>query len=178
VNTTKRLPKLLLTLPVVLFIVLGLLYFYGLTYDPNKSASRLINKAIPTLRLPSLFSSDMMLESSAIKGPAIINIWASWCGACRAEHDELKRIAEEENIKIYGIDYQDDAEIARTWLKKSGNPFEWIMFDGAAAAGLPLDIFSLPQTYAVDANGVIRARHIGALTTAVWNNMKTQLQRD
>jgi cytochrome c biogenesis protein CcmG/thiol:disulfide interchange protein DsbE len=163
-------------LPLVLFVILGLLYFYGLTYDPNKTASRLINKAVPVFRLPSLFSSDIILDSSTIKGPAIINVWASWCGACRDEYAELKRIAEEEAITLYGVDYQDDAEIARTWLKQNGNPFTWVMFDGAAAAGLPLDIFSLPQTYAVDAEGIIRVRHIGALTMPIWQDMKKQIQ--
>jgi cytochrome c biogenesis protein CcmG, thiol:disulfide interchange protein DsbE len=175
VTTIKRVPTLLLALPLVLFVILGWLYIYGLTYDPNQSASRLINKVVPPIKLPSLFNTDTLLESSAIKGPAIINVWASWCGACRAEHAELKRIAEEEHINLYGVDYQDDAEIARTWLKQNGNPFVWIMFDGAAAAGLPLDIFSLPQTYVIDAQGVIRARHIGALTKVIWQDMKKQI---
>ncbi|MCX7098585.1 MAG: DsbE family thiol:disulfide interchange protein [Methylococcales bacterium] len=171
----KPAPKLLLALPLLMFAILGLLYFYGLTYDPNKYASRLIGKATPVLKLPSLFNTETLLDSTSIKGPALINVWASWCGACREEHAELKRIAAEENINIYAIDYQDDAEIARTWLKQNGNPFVWVMFDGAAAAGLPLDIFSLPQTYLVDAQGVIRARHIGALNPAIWQEMKTKL---
>lgn len=177
-SETKRVPKLLLALPLVLFVILGMLYFYGLTYDPNLAASRLINKTVPVFKLPSLFSNDIVLDSSSIKGPAIINVWASWCGACRDEHAELKRIAEEENINLYGVDYQDDAEIARTWLKQNGNPFTWIMFDGSAAAGLPLDVFSLPQTYIVDAQGVIRARHIGSLTRVAWEDMKKKLPSD
>jgi len=176
VSLDKPAPKLLLALPLVLFTVLGLLYFYGLTNDPNKSASRLINKPVPAFRLASLFSPDIVLESSSINGPAIINVWASWCGPCREEHAELKRIAEEEGVKIYGVNYQDDAAVARTWLQQNGDPFTWVMFDGAAATGLPLDVFSLPQTYLVDAQGIIRARHIGALTRPVWNDMKKQIQ--
>ncbi|NOS87970.1 MAG: redoxin family protein [Methylococcaceae bacterium] len=172
----KRAPKLLLALPLVMIVVLGVLYFYGLTYDPNKASSRLINKQLPVLKLPSLLDTDVLLDSTTVKGPALINVWASWCGACRTEHEELKRITKEEHVNIYSVDYQDDPVTARNWLKQNGNPFVWVMFDGAAAAGMPLDIYSLPQTYLVDAKGIIRARYIGAITQPIWLAMQKQLQ--
>lgn len=172
----KRAPKLLLALPLVMIVVLGVLYFYGLTYDPNKASSRLINKQLPVLKLPSLLDTDVLLDSTTVKGPALINVWASWCGACRTEHEELKRITQEEHVNIYSVDYQDDPVTARNWLKQNGNPFVWVMFDGAAAAGMPLDIYSLPQTYLVDAKGIIRARYIGAITQPIWLAMQKQLQ--
>lgn len=171
-SNTKPLPKLLLALPLLLCTILVALYFHGMTFDPNETGSRLVGKPVPSFNLPSLYDDRVLLHSGNIKGPAIINVWAAWCGACRDEHAQLIRISREEGIAVYGVDYQDDAETARTWLKQNGNPFTWVMFDGAAAAGLVLDVYSLPQTYAIDANGVVRARHIGALTEPVWQQLR------
>jgi cytochrome c biogenesis protein CcmG/thiol:disulfide interchange protein DsbE len=148
------------------------LYGYGLTYDPNKSPSRLIGKKIPVVNLPSLANPEMILNSMDFKTPAIINIWASWCAACRSEHEFLKQLAAE-GMKIYGVDYQDDLQNARAYLKQNGNPFVTIMFDGEMASAMPLDVQSLPQTYLVDDNGMIRARHIGALTPEKLKIMQT-----
>jgi cytochrome c biogenesis protein CcmG/thiol:disulfide interchange protein DsbE len=160
---TKPAPRLLLALPIILAILLGLMYGYGLTYDPNKSPSRLIGKKIPAINLPSFANTEIILNSADFKAPALINVWASWCAACRAEHELLKRLAEQ-GVTIYGVNYQDDLENAKTYLKQQGNPFATIMFDGEMASGMPFDVQSLPQTYLVDKNGIIRARHIGALT--------------
>ncbi|MGB4498678.1 MAG: DsbE family thiol:disulfide interchange protein [Methylococcaceae bacterium] len=168
---TKPAPRLLLALPIILAILLGLMYGYGLTYDPNKSPSRLIGKKIPVVNLPSLANTEIILNSAEFKSPALINFWASWCAACRAEHEFLKQLAAD-GVTIYGVDYQDDLENARTYLKQNGNPFATIMFDSEMAIAIPFDIQSLPQTYLVDENGVIRARHIGALTPEILKKMK------
>jgi cytochrome c biogenesis protein CcmG/thiol:disulfide interchange protein DsbE len=168
---TKPVPRLLLALPIILAILLGLMYSYGLTYDPNKSPSRLIGKKIPVVNLPSLANTEIILNSAEFKSPALINFWASWCAACRAEHEFLKQLAAD-GVTIYGVDYQDDLQNAQTYLKQNGNPFVTIMFDGEMASAMPFDVQSLPQTYLVDENGVIRARHIGALTPEILKNMK------
>ncbi len=168
----KPLPRLLLMLPLLLSAVLALLYWRGLTFDANASPNRLLGKAVPALSLPSLHDGGRLLQTGDIKGPALINIWAAWCTACRNEHKQLLEIARQYGVAIYGVDYQDDAEVAKDWLRQQGNPFTWVMFDGATAAGLPLDVFSLPQTYAVDANGIIRARHIGELNETVWRALR------
>lgn len=169
---TRPAPRLLLALPIILAILLGLMYGYGLTYDPNKTPSRLIGKKIPAVNLPSLTNTEIVLNSADFKAPAIINIWASWCAACRAEHEFLKQLAAD-GVMIYGVDYQDDLQNARTYLKQNGNPFVAIMFDVEMASAIPFDVQSLPQTYLVDRNGIIRARHIGSLTPEVLKTMQT-----
>jgi len=171
-TNTKPFPKLLIALPIVLALCILWLYFRGLTFDPNHLDSRLIGRKLPDFSAPALQDREFVLHSKTIKGPALINIWASWCGACQEEHAELMRISKEEYIQIYGVDYQDEVDAAISWLDKNGNPFIWTMFDGAAALGLPLDVFSLPQTYLIDANGVIRARHIGKMTNEIWLSMR------
>lgn len=171
---TKPAPRLLLALPILLAIFLGLMYGYGLTYDPNKSPSRLIGKKIPVVNLPSLANTEIILNSTDFKLPAIINIWASWCAACRAEHELLMKLAKE-GVTIYGVNYQDDLENARTYLKQNDNPFALVMFDIEMASAIPFDVQSLPQSYFINENGIIYARHVGKLTSEI---LKTSTQSD
>lgn len=163
---TKPAPRLLLALPIILLIFLTAMYGYGLTYDPNKSPSRLIGKKIPVVNLPSLANTDIILNSADFKTPAIINIWASWCGACREEHELLMQLAAQ-GVTIYGVNYQDDLENARAYLKQNGNPFSFVMFDIEMTSAIPFDVQSLPQTYFINENGFIYARHIGKLTSEI-----------
>jgi cytochrome c biogenesis protein CcmG/thiol:disulfide interchange protein DsbE len=164
---TKPTPRLLFILPMVLLVSFVGMYFYGLTYDPNKSPSRLVGKKIPVVNLPSLENTQVLLHSTDFKTPALINIWASWCAACRSEHEFLRQLAAQ-GVTIYGVAYQDDLEHARTYLQQQGSPFATVMFDPDMASAIPLDVQSLPQTYLLDKNGIIQARHIGALTPNVW----------
>ena len=168
----KPAPRLLLILPSVLMVTLGVFYAYGLTFDPNKSQSRLIGKAFPIVTLPALSDTQKEISSLYFKTPAIINIWASWCSACRAEHEFLMQLSKQ-GVTIYGVDYQDDLENARNYLHQKGNPYNAVMFDAEMASAIPFDIQSLPQTYLVDENGVICARHIGTLTPKNLKIMQT-----
>jgi cytochrome c biogenesis protein CcmG/thiol:disulfide interchange protein DsbE len=163
---TKPAPKLLLFLPIGLAAILGALYFLGLTFDPNKKPSRLVGKKIPVVNLPSLANTEIILNSTDFQAPAIMNLWASWCAACRDEHEFLKQL-QAKGITIYGVNYQDDLENARTYLKQNGNPFSAVMFDIEMASAIPFDVQSLPQTYLLDKNGVIYARYIGKLSNEI-----------
>jgi cytochrome c biogenesis protein CcmG/thiol:disulfide interchange protein DsbE len=173
--TPKPLPRLLLWLPLLLGAALALLYWRGLTFDVNRSPARLLGKPLPSFQLPALATPDVSLHSSAIKGPALVNFWATWCAACRAEHAQLLALARQQAIALYSINYQDDAVSAKAWLQQQGDPFVWTMFDGAAALSGPLDILGLPETYLIDANGVVRYRHVGELTEPVWQAMRQAL---
>lgn len=175
-SQSKPLPRLLLMLPLLLGALLALLFWRGLTFDANQSPNLLLGKPLPALSLPSLFDDGRLLHTSDIKGPALINVWAAWCTACRNEHAQLLEISRQYGVAIYGVDYQDNAGAAKDWLKQQGNPFAWVMFDGASVTALPLDVFSLPQTYAVDADGIIRVRHIGEINPSTWRAMWAAIQ--
>ncbi|MFI3137852.1 MAG: redoxin family protein, partial [Methylococcaceae bacterium] len=108
-------PRLLLALPIILIVLLGAMYAYGLSYNPNQSPSRLIGKKMPSVDLPSLENTEIILHSADFKTPALINVWASWCAPCRSEHQLLKQLAEQ-GVTIYGVDYQDDLDNARAYL--------------------------------------------------------------
>ena len=86
-------------------------------------------------------------------------------------------IAAQHRFFVYGVDYQDDLGNARAYLKAQGNPFDDIMFDGAMASAQPFDVLSLPQTYLIDQNGIVRARHVGKLTKEVWEMLKATLNQ-
>ena len=174
-NNTKPFPKLLVILPLILSLVLALLYWQGLTFDPNQAPSRLMAKPLPLFQLPAVEDGDKLLSSKQVQGPALINVWATWCAACRNEHTQLLKISREAGVKVYGIDYQDDSEMAKQWLSSQGNPFKWVMRDTVAAMAGTLDIFSVPQTYLIDAEGVVRYRHVGEITEPVWRAMQIAL---
>lgn len=174
-SARRPVPRLLLLLPFLLASALALLYWRGLTFDPNQAPSRLLAKPLPVFTLPNLFNAEQLLQSRDIQGPALINIWASWCEACRREHAQLLRISRDYGVRVYGIDYQDDSEAARAWLTAQGNPFEWVMLDGASVVAGTLDVFSVPQTYVIDAKGVVRYRHVGEVTQDIWFIMKALL---
>ena len=173
----KPAPRLLLILPIVLMVTLGVFYAYGLTFDPNKSQSRLMGKPLPIVTLPALSDTQKEISSLHFKTPAIINIWASWCSACRAEQELLMEIAAQHRFFVYGVDYQDDIENARAYLKAQGNPFNEIMFDGAMSAAQPFDVLSVPQTYLIDQHGIVRARYVGKLTKEVWQMLQATLNQ-
>lgn len=172
----KPFPRLLLMLPLVLGFLLALLYWRGLTLDPNQVPSRLLGKPLPLFQLPALSDDARLLSSKSIQGPALINVWASWCAACRTEHVQLLKIGREYALPVYGIVYQDERDQAQIWLAQQGEPFRWVMFDAAGSVSGLLDIFSVPQTYVIDADGIVRYRHIGEVTEKVWQTMRTYLK--
>ncbi|HCT99597.1 MAG TPA: DsbE family thiol:disulfide interchange protein [Methylococcaceae bacterium] len=173
----KAFPRLLFILPLSLLLVLGVLYGYGLAFDPNKQPSRLIGKTLPLVTLPRLANTQQHISTAHFKTPAVINIWASWCGACRAEHELLMKIAAQQQFFVYGVAYQDDLDNARAYLQAQGNPFVETLFDGAMISAAPFEVLSVPQTYIVDKSGHIRARHIGKLTQEVWQALQATLNQ-
>ena len=168
----KPLPRLLLALPIALGSVLAALFWFGLSYDQNQFASRLLNKPLPYFSLYTLDANKPLINSSELKGPAIINVWATWCSACIAEHPKLLQLSQEANLKLYGINYQDEKKLASDFLQQAGNPFAINLFDGSASTAISLDILALPQTYAIDRDGIVRFRHIGELNDTVLDQLK------
>ncbi len=170
-------PRLLMFLPLVLFGALGVFLWKGLSLDPKVLPSALIGKPMPAFELPSLHEPIRLLSAEDMQGrPALVNVWATWCPTCRVEMPELMRIAQEEGIPIFGIDYKDDRAAAQAWLKQFGNPFQFNVFDQHGKLGLDLGVYGAPETYLLDANGIVRYRHAGAVTPAIWAEMKALIQ--
>ncbi|MGR9045160.1 MAG: DsbE family thiol:disulfide interchange protein [Gammaproteobacteria bacterium] len=168
--------RLLLFIPLVLFIILGVFLWRGLSLDPRELPSALIGRPFPEFSLTSLRDPDVLLERSNFLGePVLVNVWATWCPSCKQEHPELMKIAEERKIILVGLNYKDDRQAALGWLKQYGNPYQFTIYDDEGMLGLDLGVYGAPETYLVDAEGVVRYRHVGVVTPEVWSQLQTQI---
>ena len=161
--------RLLFAIPLLAFATLATWFAVGLTRDPNVLPSALIDRPMPSFALPALAGTDApALSDQTIRGrPALVNIFASWCIPCRAEHATFMRLAREGRIPVYGIAYKDRAADASNWLRALGNPYAAIGHDESGRVGIDWGVYGVPETYVVDAAGNIRYRHVGELTPEV-----------
>lgn len=162
-----------ITFFVILTAVTIALFLLWRNITPEQPAltADLVNKPLPAFTLPLLNSTDKQLTNQDFKGRvSILNIWASWCYACRAEHTHLVNIQKEYHVPMYAIDYSDNPASANEWLKKSGNPYTKIGVDPEGNMTDRLDIGGTPQTYIIDAKGIIRYRYLGAINETIWEN--------
>ena len=166
-------PRLLLFIPLALCIVLGIFLWKGLSLDPKELPSALIGKPFPEFKMASLQQPDRILTKSDFAGkPFLVNVWATWCPSCRQEHADLLAIARQGGIGIVGLNYKDERMAAISWLEDLGNPYIFNIFDEYGMLGLDLGVYGAPETYLVDADGIIRLRHVGVITEEVWSTMK------
>lgn len=163
-----------LYLPLVIFLVLVAALMWQLLRnsdgdDPTALESALVGKPLPAFHLASLEKPDVMLDASSIINgkPVLLNVWATWCPTCRAEHQYLRSLAAQ-GIRIVGINYKDDRQKALDWLHGLGNPYAQGVFDGDGMLGLDLGVYGAPETFLIDGKGIIRYRHAGDLNEQVW----------
>lgn len=159
--------RLKLFIPLGLFFLLSLFLLRGLSLDPQELPSALINRPMPAFSLPSLGEERTLSSADVVGEPALFNVWATWCVACRAEHPYLEELARE-GVPIYGINYKDDTSAAQQWLRNLGNPYLANIVDREGTLGLDLGVYGAPETYFVDAEGVIRYRHVGVIDERLW----------
>jgi cytochrome c biogenesis protein CcmG/thiol:disulfide interchange protein DsbE len=163
----KRLPLLL---PLAVFLLIAGLLYRGLFLDPSNVPSALIGRNFPVFALSALDRPSRTLTRKDIVGrPALVNIWASWCSSCRQEHQVLTRLASR-GVVIYGVNYKDDRSTALRWLGKSDNPYLLDVEDSVGSLGVDLGVYGAPETFVIDAQGVIRDKYVGILDEDVWRN--------
>ena len=166
-------PRLLLFIPLVLFIILGGFLWKGLSINPRDLPSALLDKPFPGFTLAALQDPERILTKQDFIGqPLLVNVWATWCPSCRQEHEQLLAIAETGGIPIIGLNYKDDRVGAMTWLRQLGNPYQFNIFDEAGMLGLDLGVYGAPETYLLDAQGIIRHRHVGVVTEQTWQELQ------
>jgi cytochrome c biogenesis protein CcmG/thiol:disulfide interchange protein DsbE len=157
----------LVLLPVVLFIVLAVVFYRGLSGNPSEIPSVLIDKPVPDFVLPPIdgLAIPGFGSSDLAKGQiSLVNVWASWCVPCRSEHPVLVELAKRSDIKVYGINYKDDAENARRFLGALANPFAAVGADTDGRVAIDWGVYGVPETFVVDGKGIIRLKWIGELT--------------
>ena len=163
-------PRLKLFVPLLLFAVLAVFLFRGLSLDPKEMPSALIDRPLPEFTLPSLGQERLLSRNDVTGQVALLNVWATWCVSCRVEHPYLRLLADQ-GVPIYGINYKDDDNDALRWLDELGNPYRANIADREGTLGLDLGVYGAPETYLVDAAGVIRYRHVGVVDERVWQTV-------
>lgn len=157
-------------IPLGIFLVLVVFLAIGLGRDPHEVPSPLINKAAPTFRLPQLKEPTQTFSAEDMRGKVwILNVWASWCVACRDEHPLLLEYAKSGVVPIYGLNYKDERDDALAWLNELGDPYVVSAADVNGRVAIDYGVYGAPETYLIDQSGTIRFKQIGPVTREIWS---------
>ncbi len=160
--------RLWFLIPLAAFLALAFVLALGLGRDPREVPSPLIDKAAPSFSLTRLDDASRTISLADLRGKVwMLNVWASWCVACREEHPVLVEFAKRKTVPVYGLNYKDKRDDAEKWLARFGNPYDASLFDGEGRVGIDFGVYGVPETFVVDKTGTIRMKHIGPLTPTV-----------
>ena len=168
--------RLIYFLPLLGCLCLGVVFFLGLDSDPREVPSAFINKPAPEFSLAPLpgranaSQADLgnFSRTDLVRGqPVIVNVWASWCIPCTAEHPLIDRLVKQEGVVVHGINYRDKAPAAANWLARLGDPFSKIGFDSDGKVGIEWGVYGVPETFVIDGSGIVLFKHAGPLTPEI-----------
>ena len=163
--------KLRLFLPLGAFVLLAMVLGVGLQLNPREVPSPFIGKPAPAFQLPRLHQPDQPLATADLRGQVwLLNVWASWCVACRVEHPLLVELSRKQQVPIYGLNYKDDRRAALEWLHQFGDPYTASLSDRDGRVGIDYGVYGVPETFVIDKAGVVRHKHIGPVTPEVWES--------
>nr|MDT0254005.1 DsbE family thiol:disulfide interchange protein [Endozoicomonas sp.] len=163
--------RLKLFLPLAIFLGLCLMFYVALFRDDRgELPSALLDSPLPAFTLATVKDPARVVTRDDLLGEvALINVWATWCPACRIEHPYLVELASK-GVPIYGVNYKDDQAEARKWLKTLHDPYRFSINDQDGLLGIDLGVYGAPETYLIDHLGVIRYKHVGIVDANVWRN--------
>lgn len=160
--------KKIFFLPVIFLSAFAVLCYKSLSHD-DEIPSALVKFPLPQLKIKSLVDNNEyeLSQDFFVKDKwSLINVWASWCDNCLADHVFLTELSKD--YEIFGINYKDNATNALSWLNEWGNPYHLVAYDNSGKLSFELGVYGVPETFLVDGNGVIRYRYAGALTNDIW----------
>ena len=161
--------KLKFFLPIAVFTGIIALFVIGLQRDPTVVPSPFIGKPAPAFDLPRLLLPDERMSEAVFRGEvALFNVWASWCPGCAAEHELLMAIATQSDVPIYGLNWKDERPAALKWLQTRGNPHKAVAVDYENMTGIDWGVYGAPETFLLDADGIILYKLVGPLTPQLW----------
>ena len=160
-------------LPFAAFVALVVLFAFGL--NPNRDIhalpSPLIGKPAPEFALMDVMDASKVVSNATLKGQVyVLNVWGTWCFACRQEHEALLEIARQHVVPIIGLDYMDEREKAKQWLTQLGNPYNAVAFDTDGRTAIDWGVYGAPETYLVDSKGRVIFKFITPMTADVWQH--------
>ena len=166
VGGMNRMAKFLI--PLALFLIAVGFLAKGLFLDPHEVPSPLVGKPAPQFKAPILDAAGKTFNTDDLKGQVwLLNVWASWCAACREEHPLLMAMEKTKQIATYGLDYKDTDAEALAVLMEHGNPYRAVATDADGKIGIDYGVYGVPETYVIDKAGVIRYKQIGPITEEI-----------
>ncbi len=160
--------RVFLFTPLLLAVALGLVLFTAIGKDPTHLESARLNEPVPAFSLQDLQDRERLHTEQSLQGEVmLVNVWATWCPACRAEHGYLIELAKR-GVPIIGLNYKDERAAALKWLNDLGDPYRFNLYDPHGKLGFDLGVYGAPETYLLDAQGRVRHRHVGELNERVW----------
>ncbi|MEQ8859352.1 MAG: DsbE family thiol:disulfide interchange protein [Pseudomonadales bacterium] len=161
-----------LFVPVTVFaLIVGVGYVGFSLNDPHELPSALLGKPFPDFEAPLLSEPQRTVRRDDLLGePVLVNVWATWCPTCAAEHDELLRIRDETGLRIIGVNYKDEPDKARRWLLTYGDPYDLVIQDPTGALGVELGVYGAPETFLLDSRGTIVYKRVGDINRRIWRD--------
>ena len=158
-------------LPAAVFAALVGFFIVGLQRDPSEIRSPLIGKPAPAFTLESLGNATQRVSSADFPGrPWLLNVWATWCGGCREEHDTLLAIARENRVPMMGLNWRDERPLALQWLAQLGNPYVTVAFDPVGRTAIDWGVYGAPETFLIGADARILHKRVGIMTPEIWRD--------
>ena len=159
-------------LPFIAFLLIAVLMAAGVWMsrrgDRDALPSPLINKPAPEFALPVLHEPARTVTSKELRGqPYLLNVWGSWCPECQVEHPVITRFAETKRVRVIGYNWKDEPTDALAWLERFNNPYWLVLTDYEGRTAIDFGIYGAPETFLVDGNGIIRWKHVGAMTDEI-----------
>jgi cytochrome c biogenesis protein CcmG, thiol:disulfide interchange protein DsbE len=156
-------------LPAAIFLALAGVLYVGVLHSPEKSTmnSALIGKPAPDFTLPVLGGGEIARKDLLGK-PWVLNVWGSWCVACRDEHPVLIEISRRGEVPLVGLNWRDEEQAATEWLKTLGDPYVATAVDREGRTAIEYGVYGAPETFFIDAAGFVQFRHVGPMTPEVW----------
>ena len=165
-------------IPLAVFLALVVFLGKGLDLNPREVPSPLIGKPAPAFALPRLGDAGGTLKRDELLGRVwVLNVWASWCVPCRAEHPLLVELARKRVAPLYGLNYKDKADTAQAFLRQLGDPYTATVVDADGRVGIDYGVYGVPETFVIDKAGVIRHKHVGPLTPEALLRVETLLKQ-
>jgi len=158
-------------LPVIAFAIMIPVFVVGLGRNKNELPSPLLEQPAPEFALPALADPEKTVGSESYAGElSLVNVWATWCVGCRAEHEFLMELSRTTDVPIFGLNWRDQREPALRWLAQLGDPYSETAYDEEGRVGIDWGVYGAPETFLVDAEGRVIYKHISPLTREVWED--------
>ncbi len=161
-----------LFIPLGIFMLIAFVGYVGFSLDNrNELPSALLGKPFPDFSAPTLKDPTRNVSKADLLGhPTLVNVWATWCPTCKAEHAELMRIAQVTDVRLVGVNYKDAAYKAKRWLTDYGDPYEFVIFDADGGLGVELGVYGAPETFLLNAQGEVVYKRVGDVNSRIWRD--------